>query len=209
VTADPEDADRRLFLPSKMNLGRTREGLAYRICTTAIPADRETIWAPYVKWESSPVTVTADEAVAAASGGVEARSAREEATDFLSETLSDGAIAAKEVKRQAEEAGISTASLRRARQSLGVKVEREGGIADKGRWLWTLPKVSKVSKMLTSEVEHLRHLSELDPPESPYSGDLADECPLEPHGDPFASLKTELPDLPAFLNRRVAHDGVG
>src|SRR5262249_23410851 len=37
VTADPEDRGRRLFIPSKTNLGKPRNGLAYRIADTALP----------------------------------------------------------------------------------------------------------------------------------------------------------------------------
>jgi hypothetical protein len=50
VTADPDDQGRRFFLPSKTNLGRPREGLAYRIAdTTIVSCDDELIWAPYVQ----------------------------------------------------------------------------------------------------------------------------------------------------------------
>ena len=42
VTADPEDSGRRLFIPSKTNLGKPRDGLAYRIADTALPGpDRD------------------------------------------------------------------------------------------------------------------------------------------------------------------------
>ncbi len=180
VTADPEDGGRRLFLPSKTNLGRPREGLAYRIAdTTIMGSEGELIWAPYVKWEDSTVTMSADEAVAAMAGDGEGRSAREEAKAFLSEALSEGPVEAKEVKRQAGEIGISIASLRRAQHMLGVNAYREGGIADKGRWLWSL-RCSNSPKVLTSEVEHLRHLSEHL---------SADGTAQRNDGDPFASLK--------------------
>ena len=70
VTADPEGNGRRLFLPSKTNLGKPRDGLAYRIADMALPGpDGSVIWAPYVKWEEAPVTMSADEAMAAIAGG--------------------------------------------------------------------------------------------------------------------------------------------
>jgi hypothetical protein len=69
VTADPEDKGRRLFIPSKTNLGRDREGLAYRIAdTTIMGGDGELIWAPFVQWEDTTITMSADEAVAAMGG---------------------------------------------------------------------------------------------------------------------------------------------
>jgi putative DNA primase/helicase len=51
VTADPDDTDRRLFIPSKANLGKPRNGLAYRIADVALPGPDHgsAIWAPYVK----------------------------------------------------------------------------------------------------------------------------------------------------------------
>ena len=62
VTADPEDSGRRLFLPSKTNLGKPRDGLAYRIADMALPGpDGSVIWAPYVKWEDAPSPMSADE----------------------------------------------------------------------------------------------------------------------------------------------------
>jgi putative DNA primase/helicase len=57
VTADPDDSGKRLFLPSKTNLGKPRDGLAYRIADTALPGpDGSVIWAPYVQWEAARVT---------------------------------------------------------------------------------------------------------------------------------------------------------
>ena len=127
VTFDSDDSGRRLFLPSKTNLGRACDGLAYRIADTVVMGgDGEVIWAPYVKWEDSTVKISADEAVAAMSGDAESRGAKEEAKTFLLQVLADGSVAAKEVKRQAEDAGISVASLRRAKSSLRVNVKREG-----------------------------------------------------------------------------------
>ena len=184
VTADPEDSGRRLFLASKTNLGCQSEGLAYRITTTTIiGGDGELIWAPYVKWEDSTVAMSADEAIAAMGGDADGRHGVQEAKHFLSELLSEGPVPATEGKRQAEEAGISIASLRRAKQSLGVVVFRDGGIAGKGRWLWSL-RCSNSPKVLTPEAEHLSHLSEH------LKGHGTDGlAESSGDGDPFSSLK--------------------
>jgi hypothetical protein len=97
LTADPEDSGRRLFIPSKTNLGKPRNGLAYRIADTALqgPDYGSMIWAPYVKWEDAPVTISADQAMAALGGGPDGRSAIEEAKQFLLDVLSDGRKAKK------------------------------------------------------------------------------------------------------------------
>ncbi len=87
VTEDPDDRTRRLFLPSKTNLGKPRDGLAYRIADFAFPDpdDGSVIWAPYVQWEDAPVTISADQAMVALAGGPEGKSAIEEAKQFLVE----------------------------------------------------------------------------------------------------------------------------
>ena len=81
VTADPDDAGKRLFIPSKTNLGKLRDGLAYRIAEAALPGPDygSVMWAPYVQWEDAPVRISADQAMAALAGGREGRSAIEEA----------------------------------------------------------------------------------------------------------------------------------
>jgi len=142
VTPDPEDSTRRLFLPSKTNLGRPRDGLAYRIADFAFPGpdDCSPIWAPYVKWDDTPVTISADQAMAALAGGSEGRTAIEEAKQLLLEELRDGRATAKDIKRAAEEAGVGGSTLRRAKRLLGVEAIRDGGAAEKGKWLWRLPK---------------------------------------------------------------------
>ena len=104
------------------------------------------IWAPYVKWEDAPVTMSADEAMAALAGGPEGRNALEEAKQFLIEVLGQGGQEdQKEIKRQAEEAGFGWRTVRRAKELLRVEACREGGIGEKGRWVWRLSKTPKVS----------------------------------------------------------------
>jgi AAA domain len=130
VTADPDDSGKRLFIPSKTNLGKPRDGLAYRIADAALPGPDHgsVIWAPYVKWEDAPVTISADRAMAALAGGPEGRSAIEEAKQFLHEVLSEGQEGQKEIKRQAEEAGFHWRTVRRAKDLLGVTAIREGAL---------------------------------------------------------------------------------
>jgi hypothetical protein len=63
------------------------------------------------------------------------------AMEFLKRLPSDGAPA-KDIRRHAREAGLSWATVRRAKVKLGVKAEREGGFGSAGRWIWRLPRVS-------------------------------------------------------------------
>ena len=218
VTADPEENDRRLFLPSKTNLGKPRDGLAYRIADAALPGPDHgsLIWAPYVTWEDATVTISADQAMAALASDPEGRRAIDEAKKFLLDVLSVGQESQKEIKRQAGEAGFHWRTVRRAKDLLGVEAIREGGIAEKGRWIWRLTKKPKVS---TSEFGQLSHLSQVECPKLPkvanvepghlregsFDDDFEERAEYDgglSRVEAESAAAREFPVLPAFLDRR-------
>jgi len=129
ITKDKDDPTRRLMLPVKNNLGADVMGLAYRIQATSDPGD-----VPVVAWEPNPVELSADDALSQDSD----RTERDDAADFLREVLAAGSVKAKEVFKQAREAGISERTLRRAQRALGVKPTR-AGYGGGGSWVWGLP----------------------------------------------------------------------
>lgn len=127
VAKDQNDASRRLVVPIKCNLSKDGTGLAYRI------GERD--GAPVIEWEVEPVTVSAEEALAAANQDNESRSQTDEAVDWLRRELDSGPAKAADVQKQARLAGISDKALRRARERLGIrphKTEFSGG------WTWAL-----------------------------------------------------------------------
>ena len=69
-------------------------------------------------------------------------------------------------------------TIRRAKDLRGAEAIREGGISEKGRWIWRLTKKPKVS---TSEFGDLSHLSQFEPPKVPkcprYRLDILDKAP--------------------------------
>ena len=65
--------------------------------------------------------LSADQILAHAREGVETIGALDEAIEFLREALADGAVESKLLIAQADEVGISSASLRRAKKKLAVK----------------------------------------------------------------------------------------
>jgi len=135
VTTDESDGTRRLLLPSKTNIGPDQYGLAYRIegCLVGEIATSR------IMYESDPITIPADQALAASDeNDTESRSRKEEAEDFLTNFLGNGAVAVKDVKRKAANEGISWASIRRAQKTLGIKPTRDGFGAD-GKSIWSLP----------------------------------------------------------------------
>ena len=134
------------------------------------------------------------------------------------DVLSEGQEGQKEIKRQAEEAGFHWRTVRRAKELLGVEAIREGGIGEKGRWVWRLTKKPKVS---TSEFGHLSHLSEVERSKVPkvsnveaghlsnghFDDDFQERAAiLEYEGGLFraeaeARATAEFPELPTFLRR--------
>ncbi|MFL6799904.1 MAG: AAA family ATPase [Xanthobacteraceae bacterium] len=156
VTPDAETEGRYLLMPSKMNNAPMKHGLGYRIESCLIPSDGQEVLTSRVAWESTPVTITADEALAAHSDKGEAKSAKAEAIEFLKDALQNGPRAAGEIKTEATAAGITAKPLRSARTVLGVKPTKTGMA---GGWLWALPKVpndaegAHVSKRASSDPE--------------------------------------------------------
>ena len=171
VVKDEEDPRRRLLLPIKNNIGNDTTGLAFTIESRNLPGEIET---SCVSWEADPVTTTADEAMRP-QGDPEERNALEEAKEFLTNLLADGPVSTRQVKADADGAGHSWASIRRAQTALKIEATKEGM---KGPWLWKLP--PKMLKQFEDahincvnafdDVEHLREdseeqldLSECDP----------------------------------------------
>jgi hypothetical protein len=169
VARDPDDDSRRLFVPIKNNVGPDSGGLAFRIAQALLPND---IVASHILWDGERITQTADEILAANSDSVADKSATEEAADLLSDILASGSVPQKEIRAQADAAGISWPSLKRAKRALGVEAHREGGIGANGRWVWCLP-----TKGLKNPYEaQALNVSPLDEAE-PLSSDRHDPAP--------------------------------
>jgi energy-coupling factor transporter ATP-binding protein EcfA2 len=133
VAEDAERPERRLFLPLKNNLAEGGTGLAFRVEGHQLPGGIDT---SRVSWDSEPVTMTANEALRTAAEAGEERSAVRDAKEFLEELLADGSLPSKQVRSEADQAGLTWATVRRAQQALGVVVAKEGM---KGPWTWQLP----------------------------------------------------------------------
>lgn len=142
VVEDPEEEGCRLFLPIKNNIAARQPGLAFRLEQTEVAPG---VIGSAVSWdETASVTVTADEALA----GVDHQaSAKDDAIEFLQDLLGGGPVAVREIERHAVEASMladgkpigQAKAFRLARQVLGIKSRRSGGLADRGSWVWQLP----------------------------------------------------------------------
>jgi putative DNA primase/helicase len=135
VIEDAEDKNRRLLLHAKNNLAPAPQGLAFRLEQCIVADD---IVASRTAWDTEPVSITADEALAADAAGSESKTTKAEAMEFLRAALAGGSGPAAEVNRMAREHGLTTKVIRSAREALGVKIERDG-FGPGSKSLWSLP----------------------------------------------------------------------
>jgi AAA domain/Primase C terminal 2 (PriCT-2)/RepB DNA-primase N-terminal domain len=143
VIADPEDKTRILLLHAKNNLAPPQKGLAFRI-EQRLVADG--IIGSSIFFESEHVAdVTADEALAAESGGGQV-TAKDEAKEFLREVLGRGRVKLQDLEAMARADGFlrdnqqmrQSKPFRSAKAELGVVSTREGFGADAVSY-WSLP----------------------------------------------------------------------
>ena len=152
VSKDKDDPRRRLLLPIKNNIAPDTGGLAYRIEPLGVDG------CPAVAWEPDPVNVSADDALAGDRDEGGGRTERDDAADWLRDLLAPGPRPARDVERDARDAGYSIATVRRAKAAIGV-VSRKPAFG--GPWEWTLPaEDAQPPKMLTEDAhtpasEHL------------------------------------------------------
>jgi putative DNA primase/helicase len=152
VSKDKGDPQRRLLLPIKNNIAPDTGGLAYRIEPLGVDG------CPVVAWEPNAVNVSADDALAGDRDEGGGRTERDDAARWLADLLAHGPRPARDVERDARDAGYSVATVRRAKAAIGV-VSRKP--AFDGCWEWTLPaQHAQLPKMLAEDAhtpssEHL------------------------------------------------------
>jgi hypothetical protein len=137
---DPTDPSHRILAHAKSNLGKSGDSISY-----SINEDGTFTWGPSSRF-------TADELLAAPPTE-QTRSALSEAEDFLRETLGNGSQKSSDVQEQARARGITNATLRRAKDTLGVR-KRPGGFGES--WLLELPRVAhEKPELLTQNCEQM------------------------------------------------------
>jgi len=174
VAKDKDDptGSRRLVLPVKNNLGNDRTGLAYRLNRL------HSNLAAHVEWEAKPVEVDADDALgfgAKPRGG----GAVDEAVEWLMDILRDGPVPHGDIKKRAEQDGISMASIRRAMEKLekdGRAEKRRDGFGHGGRWVWSLLGESRAAQPAAQMVS---------PDDLRTYGESAHLCVKPDENDPF------------------------
>ena len=131
-----------LGLAVKNNLGPKASGIGYRMEQRIVSKG---IIGSHIVWDSAPVTVTADEALrqANANGGGKTGEAKE----LILDLLSAGTMSWESITEAADKEGISTATMRRARDQLkkAGKIDKTQ-VGYRGGWEWTIQGDGAMSK---------------------------------------------------------------
>jgi hypothetical protein len=133
VARDPDAPERVVLASTKSNLGPPPPSLNYRLVGCENGAAR-------VEWEGHSTHTAASLVENQVSN--EDRTALDEAISFLREALSIGLRLAKEVQKEARDAGISERTLRRARELLGITMDSpwiQKAKTQDGQYTWQLP----------------------------------------------------------------------
>src|SRR5215203_5905023 len=127
VGPHPHEEELRVLASQKHNLSMPPESLSYQI--TSAPNNPDAAVIAYKGVTEMNARDILKPQVA------EERPALEEAKDFLLEALETGKKPADDLKKDADAAGISVSTLKRAKKVLGVEAKKEGAV-----WYWHPPK---------------------------------------------------------------------
>jgi putative DNA primase/helicase len=139
VLDDPEDRNMRLFVKAKNNLAPDKMALRYGMGVKKVGYDEKLgkdINAPFIEWHPQHVDVTANEAMQSSG---QSGYAKREAREFLLDRLAAGAVKADDLFEEADQNGISKATLKRVKAEMKIKSRKQTGKMD-GEWTWELPK---------------------------------------------------------------------
>lgn len=126
VAEDPDDESRRVVAQTKSSLAPHGPSLAFEI--------REGVftWLGHSAYSA--------EELLARHRNSEGRSALQEATEWLEDYLTDGPVPARQVRRDAKNAGHTKRTTDRAKEVLGVvSIRNSVGQSGDGTWNWQLP----------------------------------------------------------------------
>lgn len=140
---DPDNEQKRGIVQIKSNLAPKGQAIGFEL------RDGGFYW-------TGESDLTAAKILAAEDSG-EVKTARDEAADFLRDELRDGPVEWQQIERDRKAAGLTEITLRRARESLGIKIRREGepGRRGGGRSVWELPEVLSNQKDLLVQDAHI------------------------------------------------------
>ncbi len=127
----------RLFCRAKSNIGRDDGGFEYDLHQGELKSHpgvfaSSVLWGEALEGAARELLATADATGDDGEGGSLADAKR-----FLSDLLADGPLPTKAIKADADGAGYSWATIRRAQKALGIEPAKEGM---KSGWVWRMPR---------------------------------------------------------------------
>jgi putative DNA primase/helicase len=132
IMKDPEDPQRRLFLPIKNNLGQDEEGFVYCIKSVLLENGIKT---SRIDWINEKITQTADEIMNTLS--LKATPVLDDAKQFLLTLLKEKSVPLSEIRAKFLENGFSINRLYKAKAELNINEEMS--IDRKRGKIWMLP----------------------------------------------------------------------
>lgn len=137
----------RLFCRAKSNIGPDDGGFEYDLHQAELKMHpgifaSSVLWGKPVEGAARELLATADATGDDGEGGTLADAKR-----FLAELLADGPLPTKTIKADADGAGYSWATIRRAQKALGIEPSKEGM---KAGWVWRMPGQEATKTILES-----------------------------------------------------------
>ena len=129
-----EEGGGRILARGKSNIGADSGGFAYELEVCTVGQGIETtrvLWGDAVEGSARELLGQAETQT-----DPDERSALDDAKGFLRMMLERGPVSAKQIKKEAAEAGHAERTLMRAKQALGVEARKEDF---HGQWRWALP----------------------------------------------------------------------
>ncbi len=131
----------RLFCRAKSNIGPDDGGFEYDLHQAELKThpgifSSSVLWGDAVEGAARELLATAEATGDDGEGGALADAKR-----FLADLLADGPLPTKAIKADADGAGHSWATIRRAQKALGIEPLKEGGRFGEGpqQWVWRMP----------------------------------------------------------------------
>jgi hypothetical protein len=124
----------RVLVRIKSNIGLDGGGIEYTLTPARLPEGIDTckvVWGKKVVGDARDILAEAEEHEAGDDQG-----AGEWAQDFLRWELESGPVATVDLQKLAEQAGLSWATVRRAKGALGIKARK---LSMQEGWTWELP----------------------------------------------------------------------
>lgn len=128
-----ESQEDRILCRAKSNIGEDSGGFTYELITTEVPGAPE-IEASVVNW-IAPVEGQARDLLTAREGESSEAGALQDAMSFLAGLLSESPLPVQAIKKEANDAGHSWITIRRASAKLGIESRKDGM---RGGWHWHL-----------------------------------------------------------------------